>query len=216
MRPAFFIYIAMHRLVTALAVYAAPLLSIILIGLIALSWVFPGFWPGFDDRIAATLAALLFAVFSFFFRSIQQEEQSRKQHTIKILFDTRLSSEFRQYLEHRKHHFAEGSVIDPARFTEYLAARRTVDLSDDDANSRRKSAEAVRSLLNYYEFIALGIKSGDLDEPMLKGMVRGMTCRLVADAHLVIRDYRADNARTFEHLTALYANWKDPEQPDIE
>lgn len=88
-------------------------------------------------------------------------------------------------------------------------------MSDDEANRRRKSAEAVRSLLNYYEFISYGIASGDLDETMLKETVRGMVCRLVADAHLVIADYQQKEARTFTHLATLYHRWKDPTQPMI-
>lgn len=205
----------MKHAINLLAPWIALTLSVVGLILIIMQWVWKDFWPGFDPRIAASLAALMFAVFTFFYRSLQQEEQSRKQHTIKILFDTRLSSEFRQYLEHRKHHFAEGTVIDPVQYKDFLKAQRTVDVSDDDANSRRKSAEAVRSLLNYYEFVALGIESGDLDEPMLRGMVRGMACNLVADAHLVIRDYQSREPRTFEHLTALYLRWKNPDQPKI-
>ncbi|MEM7718259.1 MAG: DUF4760 domain-containing protein [Pseudomonadota bacterium] len=187
-----------------------------LFGLLAmLNLLFPTTFASFDPRVGATIAALLFAVFSYFSRSLEQELQSRKQHTIKILFDTRLSSEFRQYLEHRKYCFAEGTVIDPGIYRNYLAAKRTVDVSDDEANRRRKSAEAVRSLLNYYEFISYGIASGDLDEAMLKETIRGMVCRLVADAHLLVADYQSVEPRTFQHLSALYHGWKDNKQPDI-
>ncbi len=205
----------MKKFLTRYAHWIALILAGVFGLMSALNLLFPASFASFDPRVSATIAALLFAVFSYFSRSVEQEIQSRKQHTIKILFDTRLSPEFRQYLEKRKYCFAEGSVIVPETYRAYLAATRTVDISDDEANRRRKSAEAVRSLLNYYEFISYGIESGDLDETMLNETIRGMVCRLVADAHLVIADYQKTEPRTFAHLTALYRAWKDADQPDI-
>lgn len=205
----------MRTVVHFLTLIAAPGLCLVFAFLLVVQLIAPTVLTGLDTRITASIAALLFAVFSFFYRSVEKETQSRKQHTINILFTTRLSPEFRQHLEHRKHCFAEGTDIDPDIYTAYLDATRTVDISDDEANRRRRSAEAVRSLLNYYEFIALGIKSADLDESMLRGMIRGNVCRLVRDARLVIRRYQSTEPRTFEHLTSLYRAWKDAADPDI-
>lgn len=168
-----------------------------------------------DLRTGATLTALFFAVFSFFFRSVEAERQSRKQHTIKILFDTRLSTEFRQHLEYRRLHFPEDEPVLPGKYLDYIRSSRDRELSDEDAFERRKSAEGMRSLLNYYEFIALGIETGDLHEEMLKGSIRGIMCNLVRDAHPLLVEIRADNARAYEHLAALYERWRDPEFPSL-
>jgi len=169
----------------------------------------------FDDRAVATLAGFFFAVFAFLFNAWQRERQSRKQHTVKILFDTRLSSEFRQHLEWRKHCFPEGQLVGAETYFDYLEARRSAELSDDRAFERRKSAEAIRSLLNYYEFIALGIRSADLDEAMMYNTVRGIMCNLIADMHEIVAAYRHRDPRTYRHLVALYARWKSPGQPVI-
>jgi len=164
-----------------------------------------------DNRILATLAALFFGVFSFFYRSYEAESQSKQQHTLKILFDTRLSAEFRRNLELRKLHFPEGEFVDPVQFWANLHAQRDKVLSDDDAKERRQSAEGLRSLLNYYEFIAMGITRGDLDEAMLKGSIRGIMCNLVNDCVHLIVDAREKNEKTYEHLALLYDKWRDPE-----
>lgn len=171
--------------------------------------------PALDLRVLVPLTGIFFAIFALAFNAEERLIQSRKQHTIKILFDTRLSAEFRQHLEWRKQCFPETKIVDHETYFAHLQAQRSVETSDETALERRKSAEAVRSLLNYYEFIALGIASGDLDADMMYQSVRGIMCNLVADMHLVVAEYRRRNARTYRHLAALYRDWKDPDQPDI-
>ncbi|MEM0989227.1 MAG: DUF4760 domain-containing protein [Pseudomonadota bacterium] len=200
-------------LISQAILWTAGLASLLCLGLLMAAAAGSG---PIDVRTAATLTALFFAVFSFFFRSVEAERQSRKQHTIKILFDTRLSSEFRQHLEHRRVHFKEGAEIDATRYHAFLIAARDSEITEEEALARRKSAEAVRSLLNYYEFIALGIATGDLDEDMLRGSLRGIMCRLVKDAHQVVRSYwTPDDRRTYEHLAALYERWRDRDYPSL-
>lgn len=198
-----------------IALTVCPIGAGILGGLAALALIFPTQLPSLDARSCATIAALLFAVFSLFYRFEMAEAQSRKQHTINILFNSRLSPEFRQHLEYRRIHFPEGERIDYKRFKDHLTAERTKETSGQDAKDMRKSAEAVRSLLNYYEFIALGIKNGDLDEDMMKGSIRGNMCNLVADAVGVIEGYQVNNRLTYEHVTELYQSWKTDDKPDI-
>ena len=124
----------MRTVVHFFTLIAAPGLCLVFVFLLVVQLVAPTVLTGLDTRVTASIAALLFAVFSFFYRSVEKETQSRKQHTINILFTTRLSPEFRQHLEHRKHCFAEGTDIDPDTYTAYLDATRTVDISDDEAN----------------------------------------------------------------------------------
>lgn len=45
---------------------------------------------------------------------------------------------------------------------------------------------------------------------MLRKTLRGNMCRLVDDARLIIHQEQKINIKTFEHLTALYARWRDP------
>lgn len=203
----------LSRLIRFLTFVAFPIASFGCLGLVIASVLGIPLPASFDVRVLATLAALFFGVFSFFYRSYEAEAQSRKQHTIKILFDSRMSPEFREHLERRKHHFPEGERVDPEKYNAYLTASRDRELTSKAATERRKSAEGLRSLLNYYEFLALGIERHDLDEGMMKGSIRGMMCNLVADAYDVISGLQADNPRAYEHLTALYDRWTDPDYP---
>ena len=180
-----------------------------------------------DYRTMATLAGFFFAVFAFFHNAVDRLNQARKQHTLSILFETRLSQEFRRHLEHRKRFFPEGTKVDAALFWAYVNPDPGPATQDPTAESflQRECAEAIRSLLNYYEFLALGIARGDLDEDMLKGTVRGIMVRLVRDMYDVIESHRTPNdhnprtnANTYKQLIRLYSRWKsdgDPEFPNV-
>lgn len=162
-----------------------------------------------NPRDMIALAGVGFAIFAFAYNASERLNQSRKQHTIKLLFDTRLSAEFRSHLEKRRDHFELFQDIDPETYKSYLAARRSTELSEEDAESRRKSAEALRSLLNYYEFVAFGVRTNDLDEELLKGTIRGIMCNLVQDSRLVIADQQRSSATNYEHVAWLYDRWRE-------
>jgi hypothetical protein len=166
-----------------------------------------------DPRILATLAAFFFTVFSYFHRSWEAERQSRQQHTLKMLFDTRLSSEFRANLEARKHCFPEDRPVEPDHYFACLTAKRNEDLTDKAARQRRQSAEALRSLLNYYEFLSLAVLRGDLDDDMLRNTIRGIMCNLVRDCHGLLIAHQARSPRAYQHLIALYERWRDADYP---
>lgn len=168
-----------------------------------------------NPRDMIALAGVGFAIFAFAYNANERLNQSRKQHTIKLLFDTRLSSQFRDHLERRRDHFPLFEEVAPAKYREYLTASRSADLSEGEAEERRKSAEALRSLLNYYEFVAFGIATNDLDEELLKGTIRSIMCNLVQDCRSVIADQQRESPTNYEHLSRLYDKWRDDRFAEI-
>ena len=158
--------------------------------------------------------AVVVGLATFLWSARQSRVQQRQQHTITILFQTRLSPEFRETLTRRKRSFAEGEAVSYDTYRTYLTAARNTDLTDDEALSRRESAEAIRTLLNYYEFIALGVARRDLDEGMLRGSIRGIMCALVVDMADILRTEQARNPLAYRNLTALFQRWRVHE-PDL-
>ena len=67
---------------------------------------------------------------------------------------------------------------------------------------------AVTELLNFYEFIALGVRLGDFDAPMLKLSVRGIMCNLVDDCRHLIGGIRVHSPLAYENLVWLYSQWR--------
>jgi hypothetical protein len=68
--------------------------------------------------------------------------------------------------------------------------------------------DAIQFFLNHFEFIAAGIRHGDLDEDMLKGTLRGMVERYCAVGAVLIDAHRtAQGPKTYEHLIWLNRRW---------
>jgi hypothetical protein len=74
----------------------------------------------------------------------------------------------------------------------------------EGAKKQRGSALALTQLLNYYEFLAVGITDSDLDKAMLRKTIRAIKCKLVDETWLLIARMQQTTVSTYEHLTALY------------
>lgn len=206
--------LAVFERVVVSVVNLAVALAAICIAAIAL-----GAWTDWQPLpVVASIAAAI-TLLTFFYNARLQRRQSREQHTIKILFDTRLSPEFRDWLDRRKDYFPETEVVPHEVYLAYLRPKGTIDA---EALRRRKCAEAIRSLLNYYEFIALGVKRRDLDEAMLRGSIRGIMCNLVGDCREIIDGERRravdqrGNSQLLANLVWLYRRWRIPSDPMLE
>lgn len=160
-----------------------------------------------------TTASILLAAFTFFRSAANAQKQSRKQHTVTILLESRLSSEFRATNEKRKSVFRPQTDIlhEDWDHAQKRLAHGTATTPDEIEN-RYEASEALTFMLNYYEFLALGIRTGDLDEELLKGTMRGLMCSMVDDARDVIFHLRKDSPKIYEHLSLLYARWRDPKR----
>lgn len=169
--------------------------------------------------ISATvgLGGMAFAIYSFRASAEAARLQQKKQHTITILFESRLSPELREANTTRKAVFPVGTDIS---YEVWNNAYRRLNLppnaKPEEADRQNAAAEALVTLLNYYEFLALGIKLDDLDPDLLKGSIRGLMCNLVDDARFVIAHLRAINGKTYENLAELYDDWRDPTARDTQ
>lgn len=166
-------------------------------------------WLGLIGALIAFLTASV-AVFTFWSQSRQNRKATQKQHTITILLETRLSDHFQQMIRSRAAYFSEGKPVIPDTF--YEAYNGSYD--PGAAICKKTSAASLVKLLNHYEFIAVGIALGDLEETMLKQTIRGIVCRLVNDCRHLIAEEQKQNPKTYEHLSALYHRWRDPSKAD--
>lgn len=110
-----------------------------------------------------------------------------------------------------------------ARFnTEFKNAEKSVspnerktklDVSDPECPDR----DSLRLVLNYYEFIASGIRNGDFDEQMVKDSLRGTILNLYESCEEGIFKLRTNRRRValYEHLEWLHRRWerKPPKLP---
>lgn len=122
--------------------------------------------------------------------------ERKLQDTQNILLESRLSPYFQEQLNIRRVTFPVSS--DPDTILDFY-----------EKNKNSQEAAAVRYLLNYYEFLAIGIIRGNLEESMIKDSLRGIICTLVFDMRKVIHHIRAIEGKKkgYVNLLKIYRKW---------
>ena len=135
------------------------------------------------------------------------QAENRKQATIKILLESRLSEQFQGDLDRIDMNFPKGEKV-PIGDYESLVKSEDID--------KKEVVKSVTRVLNYYEFLAVGILRGNLDEKMLKQTIRRLLCCLVNDMRDIIRDVRVTKSRkkSYGHLVAVFWLWVDKRNED--
>ena len=123
-----------------------------------------------------------------------------KQHTINTLLQTRLSATYMDYAK-----------TISATLTSSYSVDSPIPLDKLQGNAECK--HAVDYLLNFQEFLAVGIRHGDLDEYVLRDSMRG----IVVDFTAIVWEYIVyvrsrssgghEKSKTYEHLLWLRARW---------
>ncbi len=130
---------------------------------------------------------------------------SIKQHTINTLLQSRLSSQYATY----------ASVVNRAYFRPEMKDEGPIPLHVLLSINNKEKFEAVNYILNYFEFLAVAIRHGDLDDVMMRQMMKSIIFRMCAKSSEFIAHSRGEvdgipNMTTtqFEHITWLLAWWK--------
>lgn len=171
----------------------------------------------YDNVIAALSVAvatfgLAAALATYVLTSRAQQRQARIRHSFDVLFQVRMSQEFRVQRERRHAIFPEDTEIS---WHDWKRARDGDLTTRHSRAEQRAGAEALLFLLNYYEFLALGIAMGDLDEEMLRRSLRGIMCNMEDDARFVIAGVRGVNPLAYDNLCRLYESWRRDGARDI-
>ena len=145
-------------------------------------------------------AAALIALAGWMIQARIAIRNSRKQHTMNVLLQTRMSSEFNKNVAVIERNFPKGANI-----------------SFKKANRTQEILAAVRYVLNYYEFIAVGLWHRDLDERLMRDCICSQMCTFCLRADDVIRTVRGENElgvptpdkqRVFRFLRPLQKRWQ--------
>ena len=142
----------------------------------------------------------------------------RTNNAFAIIMQTRTSSEFRARADLTSKHFPPGTSQIPDAYHQYFCPKRLGEVltGNDVAEGDRAHAEAIAALkyvLNYYEFMAVGIRAGDLDEDMIYDTLHPTICNLYDRSSLLI-DYLRNPAKTgsdstaYSDLKLLVDRWK--------
>lgn len=158
---------------------------------------------GLDRAQGVVIAAALVAATGWIVTAMVTIRNLMKQHTITTLLQSRLSVTYMENAKAVNASFTHNGKIIPLTQAEIDSPPPGVNLA------------ALGYILNYLEFVALGIRHGDLDEGVMKSSLRGFLCDTVTVSRLLIEERRKQNHHgrypsVYEHLMWLNARWVDP------
>ncbi|WP_096664712.1 DUF4760 domain-containing protein [Polaromonas sp. AET17H-212] len=147
----------------------------------------PSQWVVMFAAIAAICGWIIAAVVTI--------RNSVKQHTINTLLQSRLSATYMGYADKISAHY------------EAYDERRRLNPDLVEAPTDGVDKLALRYILNYFEFIAIGIRRADLDEGLLKDSLRSILKKNVAMSRLWIEEVREVNPLLYQNLAELHRRW---------
>lgn len=142
------------------------------------------------------LIGIVAAISGWIFTAWVTVRNSIKQHTINTLLQSRLSVVYMENANKFNKSFYDKDDK-PVIIT-------VEDLTNQD---KKEALASARYLLNYFEFIAVGIKYGDLHSGLLKDSLRG----ILSNAHEICKDMikhrQTTNPRVYANLEWLNKEW---------
>lgn len=163
-------------------------------------------------KYQTALSILVTAVFlglGWWIQTMTSTASSRKTHTLNIIVNTRLSSEYQENLRKSSHLFKIGRYM-----AKELAEWR--DNPDREEYKNIKLGQELKDaingtifLLNYFEFLAQGIKYRDLDEELLRECFSGFLLNIERRGFFVIIEAQKTNPKNFEGIVYLSKRWNE-------
>ncbi|MEX5426457.1 DUF4760 domain-containing protein [Acinetobacter radioresistens] len=138
-----------------------------------------------------------FATVGWLFTNYITSKNSIRQHTLTVLTQMRMSTEFMKNANKLQAEIENGTII---TYDYYNA----IGIENKD----KELKESVRFILNYLEFVSVGIRLGDLDESLVKESQRGMFQFAFTACEDFILERNKINKTTYQHLIATIEKWK--------
>jgi hypothetical protein len=150
-----------------------------------------------------TLLTSLFAAslvgLGWYFHYRVTTKASRRAHTINLLMETRLSEEFQQHLRDFRGAYCIGEKVPREDIEKYLHSR----IEQDTPDPKARAVQAIKYLLNFYEFLAVSINKKDVDEEVLFECLAGIAVTIADTFEHAIDVSREQDALAYEHFERL-------------
>ncbi len=153
------------------------------------------------QTISNTLVVLLgtvVAILGWLFPTRANSVAATRSHTIHTLMESRLS----EIYNHKVTLCTEVYVTAKKQFGESYILKK-----EHFENLDQKYKDAIHYLLNYLEFVATGIRFGDLDETLMRNMMKTIINTNFTFFEEVIKDKQVKAPTVYEHLTVLHKRW---------
>lgn len=149
-----------------------------------------------SQQSLVTLSGIIAAISGWIATSWIALRNAKRQHTMNVLLQSRLSTAYQQRMK-------DAITIYPA--TPKLTYVKNLDWEDD---TKKDAIEGIKYLLNYFEFITIGIKNGDLDEKTLNQSLSVILNTLVNISDEYIKYAQGKSPEVFKELLWLNDRWQ--------
>lgn len=144
------------------------------------------------------LLGIFAAVLGWLFTYRGQVLTAIRSHSIQTLMSSRLSETYIKQVEYATEIYKK---YKNERGENYVLQYEVFITLDD------RYVDSIHYLLNYIEFVAVGIRFGDLDEKLMKNMMKSIVSANYNFFELIIKEKQIKTPTVYEHLTALNARW---------
>lgn len=164
------------------------------------------FTPEYQIALSILVTGTLVGM-GWWIQAITAAANNRRSHTLNIVMNTRTSSEYQYHLKAGARLFKDGRHV----AQELAAWRCTPDKAEfQKAKIDGDLKEAINGLLftlNYFEFLAQGIRYRDLDEGLLKECFSSFLSSLEKRGFHIIVEAQKSNPKHFEGIIYLSKRW---------
>lgn len=162
----------------------------------------------------------------------------RRSHTLTLLIQSREATNYQNNLKLFNSIWNAITDVPRLSYNQYASWRDSEEVSDptssekqieillkkmprfvgDSEETRRSEmTHALTQLINYYEFLSVGITQRVFDERILRETIRGIFCNFVYSVHDVIGESRnrANNGnptKMWENIVYMYFRWETNEE----
>jgi hypothetical protein len=162
--------------------------------------VFEEYKLGMGEQHWIPATGILLGAVGWLITSIVTIRNSVKQHTINTLLQTRLSATYQEMAMHVRAGIIGHTPQNRAPLEKIKGSEQT--------------REGVEYLLNYLEFMAVGIRHGDLHAGVMRDTMRGIVVRFTQiAAEFIVQCQISNGPRTYQNLLWLYNKWRDHSDP---
>lgn len=210
------------------------LLTLLAISALVLVKKYPA-QPAVLTALIGSAAAAAMAGVGWYVQFLSSAKTQRRTHTLSLLMQSRLSKEFQEQVRARDKHFPPEYKIEPLeaelcakegfelqltalrkKYKRQIAAapdkREQIEQTRDKKiallESKYASIQGIKYLLNFYEFLCAGIRSGDLDGELLFQTLSGIGVGLYADTEHYRAAVKGRQSNAFEHMDfVIGAGW---------
>lgn len=183
-----------------------PMFSTVCYVIVLIGYAILRYTPAYQTSLSIMVTGMLVGM-GWWIQCITSAANTRRSHTLNMIINTRTSPEYQKQLRNSTK-FYRGMRYVPQELSEWRCNPDKEEYKNMKVpDEYRDAINGLLYILNYFEFLAQGIKFKDLDDELLKecfsSFLRGIERR---GFHMILESQKQDPA-AFEGIIYLSKKW---------